>query len=76
MVEQRLNAFDEAYRMRERRMDVEGLLICPARVNVEQSRIERRLEGVDTQATGLGASKSEDVLDDLGNLVPLSGLRE
>ena len=61
VVDQRLHAFEEAYRMRQLGVILERRFILPARMNVEQSRVASRLKSVNVQAARLLARRTEDV---------------
>src|ERR1035437_2646049 len=52
MIDQWRHAFDESHRMRQTGVIIECLFVCPAGVNVEQSRISDRAKSVNAQAAG------------------------
>src|SRR5207249_5313950 len=61
VVDQRLDACEEAHRMRQSGVVLERRFILPARMNVEQLRVANRPKSVNAQAAKLLARRSEDV---------------
>src|SRR5271157_1352925 len=77
VIDQWLHAFDESYRMRQPGVILECLLVCPARVNVEQSRVSGRAKGVNTQTASFLAGRTQNITHRLRNstLVARSGVK-
>src|SRR5208337_5493941 len=67
MIDQGLHPFDESHGMRQPCMVLEGIFVDPARVNVEQSRIPGRAKGVNAQAAGFLAGRTENITQRLLN---------
>src|SRR5262245_42684639 len=61
MIDQRLDAREKAYRVRQLRVRFERRLVDPARVDPEQPRVTRRAVRGDREATGLLARRRDDV---------------
>jgi hypothetical protein len=59
MVDEGLDARDEAHGVRERRVELEGGFVFPAGMDVEEPRIADRAEGVDVEAAGLLAGDGD-----------------
>src|ERR1039458_7160384 len=65
MIDHWRHAFDESHRMGQTGVILECLLVCPARVNVEQSRISDRTKSVNAQAAGFLAGRTDNSIQRL-----------
>src|ERR1019366_4109188 len=77
MIDQWRHPFDESHRMGQRGVKVERLLVCPARVNVEQPRISDRTKSVNAQAAGFLAGRAHNSIQRLrdSTLIARAGVK-
>jgi hypothetical protein len=77
MIDQGLHAFEESHGVRQRGVDVEGFLVPPARVNVEQLAITDRTKGVNAEAAGFFARRSKYLVQRIrdGILIACTGMK-
>jgi hypothetical protein len=67
MIDQRLHALHEAYRVRHPSVSLERRLVVPTRMNVEEQRIANRPERVNAKAAGLLPRWSNNITQRFGN---------
>src|SRR5438445_10432518 len=60
LMEEGIDAFEEANGVRQFCVELECRFVHPARMNVKELRVARRAEDVETQAAGLGARRPRD----------------
>src|SRR6185295_15557237 len=75
VVEQWGHALDEVDRVRQPAVPLEGRLVRPARVDVEEPRIARRAKRVDGEAARLLARRPHDVAERVRHRALLPGPR-
>src|SRR5215469_18262546 len=77
MGDQCLHAFAKSHGMRQLGVFLEGLLILPLRVNVEQATVADRTERVNTDAAWLVPRRSKHLLESFGCLrfLPLERMK-
>ena len=73
MIDQRLDLFDEVNGMWQGGVVIEGGLVFPARVNVEQLRIVGGAKRVNIEATGFLARRQENIPQRVGHGILIAG---
>src|SRR5579863_9308055 len=76
MVDQLLDAIDEAHRVGQARVQLKRRLVPPARMDVEEARVAGRAKGLDRKASRLLPRRRHDLAQRRGNVVlpPRSGV--
>src|SRR5215472_4585768 len=72
VIEERRQALDEADGVGEARVGLEGRLVPPARVDVEEPWIARGAEGANAEAAWLAARRPHDVAKGVGHRLLLT----